>query len=123
MRKIQSFLHAGIILSALSHVFCCGLPTAMSAISLVTSLGVFSIASESSAHLHDTLHRWEEPMLVFSAIMVVAGWALFWYARRMDCATTCCEHAPCAPQKSRNSVMLWVATGLFIINACILYSH
>lgn len=123
MRKIQNILHAGVIISALSHVFCCGLPTAMSILSLMTSFGVFSVAFETSAHWHEMMHEWETPMLVASAAMVVLGWGLYFYARKLDCATSCCSHEPCAPKKSRNSVMLWIATALFVVNAVILLSH
>lgn len=71
--------------------------------------------------LHDVLHDWEVPMIIFSAIVVGLGWAAYLYARQIDCheGEYGCSHEPCEPQKDRSLFILKVASVLFLVNVCV----
>lgn len=117
MQRIQNIFHWTIIGSVLSHIFCCGLPTIVSAISLISGLGIMASMPAGLAALHDVLHAYEMPLIVFSGVMVSFGWVLHEISRRLDCRSTGCGHPPCAPKKKRSTKLLMFATALFLINA------
>lgn len=119
MQRIQNIFHWTIIASVLSHVFCCGLPTIVSAISLVSGLGIMASMPAGLEKLHDVLHAYEMPLIAFSGVMVVLGWILHKISRRLDCRSTGCGHPPCAPKKKRSAKLLMFATALFLINTAV----
>jgi hypothetical protein len=116
MQRIQNIFHWTIVGSVLSHIFCCGLPTIVSAISLVSGLGIMASMPSGLVVLHEILHSYEAHLVVFSGVMIVFGWVLHEISRRIDCHDTGCGHPPCAPKKKRSTKLLMFATFLFVIN-------
>ncbi len=119
MQRIQHIFHWTIIGTFLSHVLCCGLPTVISAISLMSGLGVMASMPTGLATLHNVIHVYEVHLILFSGVMIVFGWALHEISRRIDCHDTGCGHLPCAPKKKRSAKLLMIATALFAINLAI----
>lgn len=105
--------------SILSHVFCCGLPTIVSAISLVSGLGLMASMPSGLNALHDILHNYEAHLMMFSGSMIMFGWGLHEISRRIDCRSTGCGHPPCAPKKVRSTKLLMFATVLFVVNIAV----
>jgi len=122
MQRIQNIFHWTIIGTFLSHVLCCGLPTVISAISLMSGLGVMASMPTGLATLHNVIHVYEVHLILFSGVMIVFGWALHEISRRIDCHDTGCGHPPCAPKKKRSAKLLMIATALFAINLVIYYA-
>ena len=117
MDRINTHLGWAVILSQLTHVFCCGLPVLFSILSLLSGFGLIGMMPASMESVHEALHTWETPILIGSGVILVLGWALHAYARRLDCTkTSSCSHAPCAPKKRKSSYILMGATALFIVN-------
>lgn len=93
-------VNIGIVATILPHIFCCGLPIALSIIGLI---------APDVAHFH-ILPHWMEPWLfVFSGIML----AIAWYLVLRDCV---CECDKCDNPKSHNvqKIILGVISALFI---------
>lgn len=120
MQKLQSYLAAAVILSGFTHIFCCGIPLIFSILSMLVGLGVASVLPLGLADVHETLHDWEEPMLVFSGVVLCFGWALHLISERLDCHSSGCHHEPCETKKKKSSRILIIATLLFVINAGVL---
>lgn len=100
----------GIAASLLPHVFCCGLPIALSIVGLI---------APESAHLH-LMPEWLEPWLfVFSAGMLGLSWVLVVRDCRCDC-DHCHGNNGHRPQK----VILGVITLIFMASVILhLMSH
>ncbi len=122
MQKIQSFLASAVIVSALSHIFCCGIPLVFSIFSMLVGLGVASVIPLGLVEFHEMLHAWEEPVLIFSGVVLFVGWTLHIISERLDCNHSGCHHEPCEPKKKKSSRILIFATVLFVINMSVLMS-
>lgn len=118
MERIQKSLFWALILSETSHVFCCVLPTVFTVLSLMAGLGLMSMPA-FMVTFHEAIHAWEVPIIMFSGAVVALGWGLHWYSLRIDCHDTGCAHPPCTPVKRRSSVVMKVATALFVANVLI----
>lgn len=92
----------GIIASIVPHIFCCGLPIALSVIGLI---------APESAHFHLIPHEWEPFLFVISGAML----AFSWYLVVRDCHCQC-EH--CGGDKSHRTqkVIMSVITILFMLS-------
>lgn len=124
MKKLSHYIHFGVLLSQLSHIFCCGLPVVVAVLSLISGAGLLGALPGVVEHYHEILHDWEEPILVFSGAMLALGWGLDIQARKVDCHDTGCEHPPCAPVKTKAHIILKLATVLFFVNlAVLMFSH
>lgn len=122
MEKLQKAALWALVLSESTHVFCCVLPTLVSIISLLAGAGALSFIPVAVLDLHDLLHHWEVPMMVFSAIILGFGWGLHYLSRKLDCLETAsCCHTPCAPKKNVTFKIMLVATVLFIFNIAIYF--
>lgn len=72
--------------------------------------------------LHEHIHVFEFPLLIFSFIILCLGWGMDFYTHRLHiecCHHTGCEHEPCTPKKKRAHVILIVATLLFLVNLAV----
>lgn len=118
MQKLQKTLFAAIIASEASHVFCCVLPTIFSIISLLAGVGLVSMPVWLSG-FHDFLHQWELPMIALSGAVILLGWALYAYSKRIDCHNTGCHHGDCKPRKNIALTVMKIATILFVLNTAI----
>lgn len=116
MAKLQKPLNAIVVLSELSHIFCCGLPAFFSFLSLLSGLGVTVLMPSTFENFHHFMHDWEIPMLMISGLILVLGWVLHKIARNMDCVSEGCAHPPCGPIKKKSNKILVFATILYLGN-------
>lgn len=121
MKKVQKTVNIAVILSETSHVFCCVLPTVFSIVSVMAGLGMVSAMPLWLESVHEAMHDWEVPLIVFSGLMISLGWGLHVYSQKIDCHDTGCHHPPCAPVKKKNNRLLIIATVLFAVNALIYF--
>lgn len=119
MKKLQKTLFWTILATQSSHVFCCGLPGVVSMLSLLTGLGMVSTLPPVLENLHESIHQYEVPILIFSGVILVLGWALDAMSHKIDCHDTGCTHPPCAPKKNSAHKILILSTLLFVINVAI----
>ncbi len=119
MERLQIHIGWAVIASQTTHIFCCGLPALFSILSLLSGFGLIGILPSSFSGIHEVLHEWEHSILILSGSILVLGWTLQAYSRRLDCTTTSCVHASCKPKKKTSSYILLGATFLFLINIII----
>lgn len=118
MSKIAKTSTVLSFIAALSHIFCCVLPLIVSVLSLSTVAG----GALGLSALHEHMHDYELPILIFAGIMLSVSAISLLIARRLDCASdACCSHAPCAPRKNISYKIFWVALILFGINCIVLF--
>lgn len=115
-KTLQRSLFWAVVVSESSHVFCCILPTVFSLLGLLTGLGIVVGMPGFLAYIHDAMHPYEIPLIVFSAVTLAAGWAITIYSEKIDCHDTGCVHGGCNPQKSNVRKVMIIATVLFSIN-------
>jgi hypothetical protein len=116
MQKLRKTLNIAIVLSEMSHVFCCVLPTLFSVLTLLAGLGVLAAVPVMMIEVHELIHQYELWVIGFSGGMILFGWVLHWQSLKVDCHDTGCHHPPCTPVKSKTSKFLVVATVLFAVN-------
>ena len=121
LEKIQKSFFWAIIASETTHVFCCGLPTLFSVLSLLAGLGVMTAIPTPLVFLHEILHEYERPMIIFAGCILAVGWILDMISARLDCQTTGCHHPPCKPVKRKAHIVLKLATLLFIFNLIVYF--
>ena len=114
--KAQSIFSWVVLASGLSHLFCCVLPVVFSLITLAIGLGTAPLWIEG---LHDAMHGWEKPLLIFSGVMVALGWGVHVIATKINCRDTCCEQTDCQPKKNKAHKILKIATLLFVFNVAV----
>lgn len=102
--------------SETSHVLCCGLPIIVSLFSLMAEIGLLSVIPSGILDVHEIMHDYEIPMIIFSGVVLMLGWGLHHLSMRIDCHDTGCGHGPCEPKKTKSSKILKLATVLFIAN-------
>ncbi|MCF8496233.1 MAG: hypothetical protein K9G62_06165 [Alphaproteobacteria bacterium] len=119
MKKVQHTLFWTIILSETSHVFCCVLPTLFSVLSLLAGMGIIGVMPVWLQDVHEALHEWELPLIAASGAVLVLGWALESYSRKIDCHDTGCHHGPCGDKKKASIFVLKIATLLFLVNVAV----
>lgn len=94
-----------LIATLLPHVFCCGLPIALSVIGLI---------APDAAHFHIIPH-WLEPWIfVMSGILLGASWYLV--ARDCRCA---CDHCHGGNAHHVQKIILGIITIIFLISIII----
>lgn len=92
----------GIIATIVPHIFCCGLPIALSILGLV---------APEVTHTH-IIPEWIEPWLfVFSAGMLGLSWVLV--VRDCHCA---CDHCHGGENHKFQKIILGIITVIFIIS-------
>lgn len=116
MERLQKALIWAAAVSEISHVFCCVLPTIASLLSLLAGLGLITVLPAGFMVLHELIHQYEVPVIIFSGMMLLLGWGLHGLSVRLDCRNTGCCHEPCKPAKRKASKILLIATGLFLLN-------
>ncbi len=119
MERHQNKLFWALVITETSHVFCCVLPTVFSVLGLLTGLGLVSAMPMGLDFIHEFLHRWELPMVMTSGVILVLGWGLYLYSRKIDCHDSGCHHGPCEGIKKRTGLILKIATLLFVANVTI----
>lgn len=100
----------GIIASIVPHIFCCGLPIALSIIGLI---------APESAHFHLIPHELEPFLFLISGAMLIFSW----YLVVRDCRCKC-EH--CGGDKSHRAqkIIMSGITLLFVLSILLhIFSH
>ena len=92
----------GIIASIVPHIFCCGVPIALSVIGLI---------APESAHFHLIPHEWEPFLFVVSGALL----ALSWYMVARDCRCKC-EHCDGDKSHRTQKIIMSVITILFVLS-------
>ncbi len=110
-----------IVLTEMSHVFCCVLPTLFSLVSLLAGVGIIVTLPGWLGSLHNIMHGYELAMIIFSACVIMLGWAFHFYSYKEDCHDHGCGHKPCGPTKRRANKILIAATMLFVVNIVIYF--
>ncbi len=114
--RLTRTANSAMMASLISHLLCCGLPTIINLLALISGLGTFSAMAPWIGLLHDNLHKFEEVLLLVSALTLGFG---FWANRvssQRNCVTETCHHEPCAPKKQQSRIILIIASILFGIN-------
>lgn len=121
---MQKSLTWALIVSETSHVLCCVLPTVFSLLSLLAGMGMV-VMPGFMVEMHDFIHHWELPIIGFSGIVLLMGWAVYWYGEKVQCRHDAgCGHESCAPKKGKTHLILVAATVLFTFNLAIyLFVH
>lgn len=120
MSFFQKYFGWAVLVSELSHVFCCVIPTLVTILSVLANIGLFAMSPDGFLmSIHDAMHTYEIPVILFSGVMVLLGWLAHLSSRKVDCHNTGCAHPPCEPQKNTNGKILTIATLLFIVNLVI----
>jgi len=122
MNKINQRLIFTIALSESIHIFCCALPTLFSVLGMIAGLGFMAALPAFIVDTHEAMHHYELPLIITSGVILVMGWALYWYSRKIDCRTDgACSHEPCTPKKDRTRTFMIIATVTFIINLSVYF--
>ena len=121
-RLAHTAQHANIAV-LFSHVFCCGLPAVMNIIALLAGAGTLTATAPWVGSIHGFMHRFELPLLLFSAAALLAGVLAQVISARRDCGAQGCGHDSCAPKKQPARWVLLVAALLFAGNMGIYLLH
>lgn len=116
MEKIRRNIIWLVVASELSHLFCCVLPTLAAVLSLAVGVGLLPTAF---TRLHDVIHGYEIPIIIFSAVMLGLGWWAYGLAKRTDCHSLGHDEHACHRTTDRSRVFLLIGTALFVMNLCI----
>ncbi len=119
MKKVRHALNFVVILSEISHVFCCVLPTLFSIAGIMAGLGLAGTMPLWMSGLHEMIHKWEIPMILTSGFILLLGWSFSFISSKLDCHDTGCHHGPCEPKKKSATMVMKVATILFIANVSV----
>lgn len=122
MERMQKSVFWTIVVTEMSHLFCCVLPTIFSVAAFLAGLGLVGAMPAGFETLHHLLHQWEIPLIVFSGVAIALGWAIDLRARKMDCHDTGCVHEPCGTRKYKAHKVLMIASGLFLFNVIIYFA-
>jgi len=121
MSKKQKALHVGIIMTEISHVFCCVLPLVFSLAGLLAGLGLVILLPDWLNGLHDAMHGFELATIIAAGVMLILGWAVHFYSVHNDCHEHGCSHQPCGPRKKAASKLLKAGTLLFVLNIIVFF--
>ncbi|QQG35374.1 MAG: hypothetical protein HYS17_07400 [Micavibrio aeruginosavorus] len=108
-----------VLASEVSHLFCCILPTLAAVLSLAVGVGMLPTAF---ATLHDIIHGYEVPVIIFSAIMLLLGWGAYCMALKTDCHALGHDEHKCHRTTDRSKIILLIGTCLFFVNLTIYFA-
>jgi len=115
MERVQKVSNWIVMLSALSHFFCCVLPSLSSIIGLGASFGFISTSLPYFEWFHDN----EREILIFSAVALAISAVAQIISWRIDCRNSGCHHDKCEPKKKISFKIFTIAVVLFLINLTI----
>ncbi len=122
MEKLNKGIFYSVIASESIHIFCCVLPTVFSVLNLLAGFGIIATMPTFMDNAHHMVHAYEIPMIILSALILISGWGLYFYSKRISCRTDgACSHAPCAPKKDRTKLFMILATFLFFVNISVYF--
>lgn len=122
--KLQRNIALTIIMAESTHIFCCVLPTVVTVLALLSSLGAVTQVPVFMLDLHEILHAYEVPVIVFSGVMLVLGWVMYGVSRQIECQKQHCEphETVCASRKNNTGLILTVASVLFVVNVTVYFT-
>lgn len=118
-KRLQGLFSWVVVFSELSHIFCCVLPSVFSIMTVLVGIGVLGAVPVWMDGMHEAMHDWEIPIIVGSGTVLMFGWIVHFISKRIDCHESGCGHGPCAPKKQKMSIILKIATFLFVMNVII----
>lgn len=116
MKRTQQLTSYLALISEISHVFCCVLPSIFSIMTVMVGLGVMGAVPVGFVQFHALMHGWEIPIMITSGVILLMGWTLHIISEKLDCRSTGCHHEPCTPKKKKTARVLKIATFLFVVN-------
>ncbi len=119
IKRAQGMFSWVVVLSEVSHIFCCVLPSVFSVLTVLVGLGLIGALPVWMESLHHVMHDWEIPLIAMSGFVLVIGWSLHFISKKIDCHDTGCGHEPCDKKKDKTARILQIATLLFVINVSI----
>lgn len=119
MEKMRRHIGWLVLVSEVSHLFCCVLPTVAAVLSLAVGVGMLPTAFTS---LHEIIHGYEIPVIIFSAITLLLGWGAYRMAMNTDCHELGHDEHKCHRTADRSKVYLLIGTGLFFINLTVYFA-
>ena len=119
MEKFRRNIVWLVIASEASHLFCCILPTLAALLSLAVGVGLLPTAFTI---LHDVIHGYEIPIILFSGLMLGLGWWAYWLARKTDCHALGHDEHACHKTTDRSRIYLVIGTILFLVNLCVYFT-
>lgn len=122
IKRVQGIFSWVVVLSEVSHVFCCVLPSLLSVLTIFVGMGIIGVMPVWMESTHHVMHDWEIPLIGMSAFILVLGWGLHFISKRIGCHDTGCGHGPCGTKKNKTAKTLKIATFLFVINVVIYLS-
>lgn len=122
MEKLNRRIFWTVAASESIHIFCCVLPSLFSILSLLAGIGFVSVLPGAVFTAHHMLHMYEVPMIIFSGMILTAGWGLYAYGQKINCRTQgdCC-HTPCESKKDKTRLLMMIATVLFAVNLSVYF--
>jgi len=85
MQNLNRYVSITAVASEITHLFCCGLPMLFSILSFFSSLGLMASMPTPLEYIHEALHGFEIPLITISATLIIAGWALYFVSKRINC--------------------------------------
>lgn len=119
MEKLRRHIVWLVIASEMSHLFCCILPTLAAVLSLAVGVGLLPAGFTK---LHDVIHGYEIPIIIFSATLLLLGWWAYWLATKTDCHALGHDEHACHKTTDRSKVYLLMGTVLFFVNLVVYFS-
>lgn len=116
--KLQRPLLWTVLLAESTHIFCCVLPTVITVLAVLASFGTVAQMPVFLLDIHELLHEYEVPVILFSGSVLLVGWGIYALSRQIECQKSHCEphETICAPAKDHTRWVLVAATILFMIN-------
>ncbi len=108
-----------MVVSEVSHVFCCIVPTLFTVITFLVGMGLIGAMPMWMDGLHGAMHSYEIPLIITSGFILSLGWGLHLFTEKLDCHDTSCAHGSCKPKKKKALTILKFATILFLANISI----
>jgi len=119
MEKLRRNIVWLVVASEVSHLFCCILPTLAAVLSLAVGVGLLPTGFTA---LHNIIHGYEIPIIIFSAAMLVLGWWAYWLATKTDCHALGHDEHACHRTTDRSKLYLIIGTVLFLINLTVYFT-
>ena len=122
MDKTNKTIFWSVAASETIHVFCCFLPSLFSILSLLSGFGLMATMPNFVEELHHIIHNFEKPLIILSAVVLIFGWGLYVYSRKINCRIEgACVHEPCEPKKDRTKLLMIGSTCLFFFNVSVYF--
>ena len=119
MEKLRRNIVWLVIASEVSHLFCCVLPTLGAVLSLVVGIGLLPTGFTV---LHEIIHGYEVPAIIFAAVTLGLGWWAYWMAKRTDCHSLGHDEHACHKTTDRSKIYLLIGSALFVMNLTIYFT-